>query len=691
MIKINKRAIILLTVLLVLSNNLAFSQNVSTIPIRDLSFGIKSFDLEWESPWFRDLEYLGGKGIYIYSNDYESNGIVKLSSDGIKLWDRYKKTDWPVNGFFVDRNGNVFTGYMNSLWDDRSYLVKYDSNGISSEIEMKIEKEIGDAEVDYKYHYPLGIWGAKNLDRVYFGMYYEWLVHYPNEENRYEYIYGVMVNCYNSNTNELIFTKDYPGNDFFGGDNFWDTAVMIKGDENGEIYLVKITDNTNLTIEKLDSDLNNRNIIFSQTIPYLEWSNIQWLKLGTNRIVIDYVIETLVITKGGSVLYSVPNINNEPLSISLDGEGNLYRVENAYISKYKSNDGSLIWRYSEDFENHGFTYLTFTDEDKRLYTIGDFYESPPDKWYYYITRYVQPSEEPKKYSITADTFTPKIAYVNEYTEPLISTVTIYGTTNPVSEIGVNFSISTYPIGAVGQELTIISTRTNPNGEAITQLKLGNIPAEYGVTATCSDCVPEFSSVTFICCGKLPNDHFSQSHVPAWSYNCYANNNCQINPNATIGWRGCALTSLATLINYYANTYPELHIPTTNPGSLNDYLRNLPIPLGYNARNDVNFSAIERYSNGRVNFIDDESVNIWDAGITRQILIDRTNYEILAGRPVILRIRRLRENGTYGPHFIMAIGRCGSSYVVVDPMGGVERLYNPTDPNALLQGIRVFRP
>jgi len=673
MIKINKRAIILLTVLLVLSNNLAFSQNISTIPVRDLSFGIKSFGLEWESPWFRDLEYLGGKGIYIYSNDYESNGIVKLSSDGIKLWDRYKKTDWPVNGFFVDRNGNVFTGYMNSLWDDRSYLVKYDPNGISSEIEMKIEKEIGDAEVDYKYHYPLGIWGAKNLDRVYFGMYYEWLVHYPNEENRYEYIYGVMVNCYNSNTNELIFTKDYPENDFFEGYNYWDTAVVIRGDENGEIYLAKITDNTNLTVEKLDSDLNDRNIIFSQTIPYLEWSNIQWLKLGTNRIVIDYEIEMLVLTKGGSVLYS---LSNEPLSISLDGEGNLYRVENAYISKYKSNDGSLIWRYSEDFENHGVTYLTFTDEDKRLYTIGDFYESPPDKWYYYITRYVQPSEEPKKYSITADTFTPEIAYVNEYTEPLISTVTIYGTTTPAQNIPVNFTISTYPAGAEGFSLSKSSETTNNQGIADVQLKLGNIPAEYGVTAFCPSCVPEQNSVTFTCCGKLKTDDFKQFDV-RWATNIYDNT------TYTIRTLGCALTSLATLNNYYRFYFNTL-IPETNPGELNNYL----IEIGTNGyRNgDLNWLAINKFSNGHIIFrdlMDEDEINTIDD------LIKYAGEEIINRRPVIFKINRVVAGKT-STHFVLAIGKCGDKYIISDPGSNSRIIFSPRDPFFRLTGIRRFK-
>jgi hypothetical protein len=268
----------------------------------------------------------------------------------------------------------------------------------------------------------------------------------------------------------------------------------------------------------------------------------------------------------------------------------------------------------------------------------------------------------------------------------ISTVTIYGTTTPVQNIPVNFTISTYPAGAEGFSLSKSSETTNNQGIADVQLKLGNIPAEYGVTAFCPSCVPEANSVTFTCCGKLPNDHFSQSHVPAWSYNCYAwySGNCSLN-RTSIGWLGCALTSLATLINYYANTYPELHISTTNPGDLNTYLRRLPIPDGYNDDNDVNFSAINIYSNGRVNFIDDESGDI-NRNLTREILLNRADNEILAGRPVIFKI--LRGNGT---HFVVVIGKCGNNYVIADPAGGIERLYNPDERGYIFNGIRIFRP
>jgi len=689
MFKTNKMIVILLTIFLVWCNNL-FSEVVSSSPVMDINFGIKTLELDWSnSPWFRDSKYLGVNGIYIYSNDYWSIGVIKLNSDGIKLWDRYKEVEWVIDGFFVDGNGNAFTGYLNSLWDDRSYLVRYDNNGNEDEIEVKIEKEIGNAEVLYKYQYPLGIFGIKGLNRVYIALYYEWLLYYPEEE-RDEYIWGVVVKCYNSITGEHIFTKDYSGNEFFGGNNFWETSIMIKGDDNGDIYIASISD-LKLKVEKFDSDLNFRNVILNYNLPMFEGFNIEELKLGGDKIVIDYGIESLVITKDGGVLYTISNIQNEPFFIELDKEGKLYRVENAYIegedinriSKYR-DDGSIEWWFSEGFENWFLTELVVIDDENRLYTIGDFYDTPQDRWYYYVARYIQPLEIPKRYIISKSTSTDnQIVYVNEYSEALVSVVSELDSGRVVSGIGVNFEISRYPIGAIGQELTISSTTTDQNGQAITQLKLGNIPAEYGVVAICSDCVPEFSSVTFSCCGKLANDHFSQSGVVAWSYDCYANNDCQITPNATIGWRGCALTSLATLINYYAKTYPELNISTTNPGELNEYLRKND---GYNENNDVDFNTVNNYSNGKMKYIGKESGDI-NSNLTKEILLNRADREILSGRPVIFKIFR----GLNQYHFVTVIGKCGDNYIIADPAGGIERIYNPNENGYLFTGIRIFRP
>jgi len=572
----------------------------------------------------------------------------------------------------VDGDDNVYVGvnmYANPLWEP--HILKYNKEGVLLK-DYIITVRSPDSQAAL-----FGVAYSSSSKKVYAAFSY-----WNGERERYV----VSIGMFDENLN-LIKSVIGPG----GIDWDYGSATGIGIDKDGNVYVGGSRSGSFIYVLKYDADLNLKFEFSKDPIAPKMYVGGETIPNGGYYIINnEFAYNTLHnISASGAEQWSL--LSGLDIYIhTVDVGGNFYGAQNfqvPQISKVGYGDGAVKWTISEPHSN--MIAALFVDGQDRIYTVGYLAQPVGDKDFY-IARYTQGVAE--KYSMAKSTGDNQIVVVSSYTAPLVSLVNIFATTTPASEIGVNFNISTYPVGAIGQELTVISTRTNQNGQAMTQLRLGNIPAEYGVTAFCPSCVPEFSSVTFTCCGKLPNDHFSQSGVPQWSTSCYASysGNCPSN-KTSIGWRGCALTSLATLINYYANTYPELHISTTNPGSLNDYLRNLPIPLGYNARNDVNFSAIERYSNGRVNFIDDESVNIWEAGITRQILIDRTNYEILAGRPVILRIRRLRENGTYGPHFIMAIGRCGSSYVVVDPMGGVERLYNPTDPNALLQGIRVFRP
>ncbi|MGC8729310.1 MAG: C39 family peptidase, partial [Elusimicrobiales bacterium] len=295
---------------------------------------------------------------------------------------------------------------------------------------------------------------------------------------------------------------------------------------------------------------------------------------------------------------------------------------------------------------------------------------------HYMDRYI---EEPGSvYKIYKDTTTEmQIIETGGWSQPYKVYVKD-GSNNPVSGIRINYEADMPAISEKFVEFT------DNLGVSSNRIKIGDKPLDYYLTARCMDCVSEQNSVRFSCCGKLKNDHFSQSGQ-SWSPICYANNNCQINPNATIGWRGCALTALATLINYYSdNVYPT--IPRTDPGSLNNYLRGLPIPQGYNERNDVNFDSIEQYSDGAMRYINNESDNI-RGNITQQVLLKRANSELLAGRPVIFRI--FRGDNRY--HFVVVIGKCGNNYIIADPAGGIERLYNPNETGYVLSGIRIFRP
>ncbi|MCG2724787.1 MAG: hypothetical protein L6420_00795, partial [Elusimicrobia bacterium] len=279
-----------------------------------------------------------------------------------------------------------------------------------------------------------------------------------------------------------------------------------------------------------------------------------------------------------------------------------------------------------------------------------------------------------KYSITKSDGDNQIVVVNTYSEPMTSLVNIFETTNPASDIGINFTISTFPAGATGWELTLLSTNTNSDGLAGTQLKLGNIPAEYGVTATCNSCEASASSVTFTCCGKLKNDDFKQSDT-RWATHPY--NTQTPTYTKTIGRAGCALSALATLVNYYSETFPELNISMTNPKILNDIAEYYALPKRFNKNHDLNFLIIEstNVSNGKINFIKDSPYTV--SKYTMAGLRNLIDSDLKENLPVIAVVRRENKNKTkVWKHFILIIGKCGNEYIISDPGNLIGKTFTP---------------
>lgn len=307
-----------------------------------------------------------------------------------------------------------------------------------------------------------------------------------------------------------------------------------------------------------------------------------------------------------------------------------------------------------------------------------------------------------KYEIFGSTV-PKIVIVNTWSTPLVSLVNIFGTTNPAREIGMSFSVSTYPAGAEGFSLSKSSEATNAQGLADVLLNLGNIPAEYGVTATCGKCEASARSVPFTCCGKLPNDDFKQSSstwasqhydnicttVPASSnsyrpvYKCDAaifNNPQYQKYKFTIRAKGCALSALATLINYYRDAY-SLPISSATPVTLNKYLGD---NSGYDAGGGVYFSKVSDWSGNRIVYVTpkiDLAQIINGEIVTRGYLIQLVKNELLGNRPVIVRV----SSG----HFILVVGLCGQNFIVSDPGTDQRSLYDPTKAPKLT-GVRRFK-
>ena len=259
-----------------------------------------------------------------------------------------------------------------------------------------------------------------------------------------------------------------------------------------------------------------------------------------------------------------------------------------------------------------------------------------------------------------------------------SLVNIFNTTNPASGIRVDFNISTFPAGAIGQQLVVSSTNTDENGFASTRLTLGNIPAEYGVMATCSDCIPSASTVTFNCCGKLETDEFRQGDEP------WANIQLGTNPpHYYIRQTGCALTSVANMINFYSQI--STSIAHTNPEMLNQEMIERS---GYDNNDDIRWAQVTLFAGMTIRYILN-SPDV-DYGDSVEDILPLIDDDILNGSPVIVRAERPLVDNRRRHHFMLVIGKCETNYIVADPGSATGMtLYNPYNPELLLQGVRRY--
>ena len=281
-----------------------------------------------------------------------------------------------------------------------------------------------------------------------------------------------------------------------------------------------------------------------------------------------------------------------------------------------------------------------------------------------------------KYAISRRSVDPQIVNISTWSMPLVSFANIFGTTTPAVDIGINFTISTFPAGAEGFVLSKSSEATNANGFADVLLRLGNIPAEYGVTATCNTCEPSASTATFTCCGKLPSDEFRQGDM-RWSTHTLGS----YPPANTIGRVGCALTSVANMLNFY-NTV-STSIARTSPDLLNTAMIQ---QNGYNANDDIRWDQVDRFAAGNLIQVDSPDV---DQHHSQADIIRLLDADLALGRPVILRGEH-PPVGSGRLHFMLAIGKCQDRYIVADPNSPTGiRLYEPNETLLPLRGVRRY--
>jgi hypothetical protein len=377
-----------------------------------------------------------------------------------------------------------------------------------------------------------------------------------------------------------------------------------------------------------------------------------------------------------------------PKAVAVDKDGSAYIAGNIKdswapaVTKLKK-DGSYAWApQTLEKPEAGSLDAVFTDKDLNMYVAGySGWNSDLSLDEFYLEALSQGAED-RKYTLSASTG-PYIVEVNAFSDPLASVVKDdKGAAAPLR--AVNFSV-TAPAGATGWELEKTSETTNAQGLAEVRLKLGNIPAEYNVTATCPSCVPEAGSAAFTCCGKLKNDDFKQYDV-RWATHPYNTQTSLYTKN--IRQKGCAVTSLATILNYYAGAFTELGISTTNPKELNDALVYKFKTKGYGFDNQhrLKFEVVastivskgKLVSNGR----SDYSLPLTPSDINdmRSVI----NGDLDQKLPVVITIKRsiLALNQATGVqevktwvHFMVVVGRCAGKYIVSDPSSGTRSLLN----------------
>lgn len=138
----------------------------------------------------------------------------------------------------------------------------------------------------------------------------------------------------------------------------------------------------------------------------------------------------------------------------------------------------------------------------------------------------------------------------------------------------------------------------------------------------------------------------------WSTHPYLNG-----PN-TIGAVGCALTSLAMVINYYADYHPlddmRTKIVKRNPKELNDFI----VEKGWYDvdTNDIYFKEVSKITNHAVVY-----------GGRRYERNDiKLNEELENKRPTILLVNYLHPIKGLRRHYVVAVGSCTTTYKINDP-------------------------
>jgi hypothetical protein len=173
------------------------------------------------------------------------------------------------------------------------------------------------------------------------------------------------------------------------------------------------------------------------------------------------------------------------------------------------------------------------------------------------------------------------------------------------------------------------------------------------------------------CAPLETDNFKQCNV-TWKDEVYDNI-----PPETICTKGCALTSLSMLNNYYYRASQQVSITSTTPNELNRFLIDHGT-AGYTIGGSVLFSGIELL-NGEIEYIG--RFDLGNPWIDKDLL-NFMDEDLKAKRPVICHVKP--------KHFVLVTGKCGSDYVINDPASQTRNIISAANLSSELIGLRRFR-
>jgi len=274
--------------------------------------------------------------------------------------------------------------------------------------------------------------------------------------------------------------------------------------------------------------------------------------------------------------------------------------------------------------------------------------------------------------------------------------------NPEAGIGIGWQIAAEPQGA-GASVTPTNSATSSDGLASSTLKLGSLPGDYTVNATCSACT-EGSPQTFTAMAKCPDvpQYYQDDYSDDYDGICaigidpntkkkYGVKPCEKDAQGnvlsteipyTIADKGCALTSMGMVLDRYDKN------PINLPSLLNTTLKYSYLFKfkGYKEDGAVYWDAVNYITGGQVKFKDEEALDgHWINNVQQSLSKSEIDQYLDKCSPVVVKVKRIRKDGSWGWHWVVVTGKSETDYKINDPAGD----YNFLSQYGDIYSIRAY--